>query len=98
MGSCLQEELEPSEYVFRGTWDSPKIAIQIFMNGSATLDIRRRGSLNGFVKIKGNDMIFTSENEGDEISRKKFHIDQRPTTDIDGTTYMVLDGHVLVRH
>lgn len=67
------------------------------MNGSATLDIRRRGTLNGFVKIKGNDMVFISDTEGDEISRKKFHIDQWPTTDSDGTTYMILDGHVMVK-
>lgn len=93
--SCIQEELDPSDYDFRGSWDSSKYAIQIFMNGAATLDIRNRGSLEGFVKINGDKMVFYSENETDEISYKKFNIDRRPTTDRNGTIYMVLDGHRL---
>jgi hypothetical protein len=90
--SCLQEELDPSEYEFRGSWDSPKYAIQIFANGSATLDIRRRGSLDGFVKIKNEKLIFYSENENDAIGYKRLDIDQRPTTDANGVTYMILEG------
>ena len=97
MMSCFQEDLDPSDYEFRGSWDSPKYAIQIFMNGSATLDIRNRGRLEGFVKIKNNKMIFTSENESDEIGYKRLDIDQRPTTDADGVTYMVLEGHTLIK-
>lgn len=92
--SC-QEELEPSDYEFRGSWDSPKYAIEIFMNGSATLDIRNRGSLRGFVKIRNEKMIFTSQNEDDEIGYKRLDIDQRPTTDANGVTYMILEGHRL---
>jgi hypothetical protein len=98
MLSCLQEELEPADYEFRGTWDSNKYAIQIFQNGSATLDIRNRGSLRGHVKIKGNQMVFTSENEDDEIGYKRLRIDQRPTLDNNGITYMILEGHRLERH
>jgi hypothetical protein len=97
MTSCIQEDLDPSDYEFRGSWDSPKYAIQIFMNGSATLDIRRRGRLEGFVKIKGEKMIFTSENEHDEIGYKRLDIDQRPATDANGVTYMVLEGETLVK-
>ena len=97
MTSCFQEDLDPSDYEFRGSWDSPKYAIQIFMNGSATLDIRNRGRLEGFVKIKNDKMIFTSENEGDEIGYKRLDIDQRPTTDSSGVTYMVLEGHRLIK-
>ena len=97
LSSCLQEELDPENYEFRGSWDSPKYAIQIFMNGSATLDIRRRGRLEGFVKIKGEKMIFTSENEHDEIGYKRLDIDQRPTTDANGVTYMVIEGHTLIK-
>lgn len=95
--SC-QEDLDPSDYEFRGSWDSPKYAIQIFMNGSATLDIRNRGTLRGFVKIRNEKMIFTSENEHDEIAYKRLDIDQRPTIDANGVTYMILEGHRLEKH
>lgn len=96
--SCLQEELAPENYDFRGSWDSRKYAIQIFSNGSGVLDIRNRGRCEGHVKINGDKMIFTSENEGDEVGYKRFDIDQRPTTDSLGVTYMVLDGHRLEKH
>jgi hypothetical protein len=96
--SCLQEELAPENHDFRGSWDSRKYAIQIFSNGSGNCDIKYRGRCEGNVRIKGNKMIFTSENENDDVSYKKFHIDQRPVTDSLGVTYMVLDGHKLVRH
>ncbi len=95
--SC-QEDLDPSDYEFRGSWDSPKYAIQIFMNGSATLDIRNRGTLRGFVKIRNEKMIFTSEHEDDAIGYKRLDIDQRPTTDTNGVTYMILEGHRLEKH
>jgi hypothetical protein len=95
--SCLQEELSPENYVFRGSWDSPKYAIQIFSNGSGVCDIRNRGRCEGKVWIKEDKMTFMSENEDDEVGYKKFHIDQRPTTDSLGVTHMVLDGHELVR-
>jgi hypothetical protein len=95
--SCIQEDLDPSDYEFRGSWDSPKYAIQIFMNGSATLDIRRRGKLDGFVKIKDEKMIFNSENEHDEIGYKRLDIDQRPSTDANGDTFMILEGETLYK-
>jgi hypothetical protein len=95
--SCFQEELEPADYEFRGNWDSERYAIQIFMNGSAMLDIRNRGRLEGYVKIKGDRMIFQSQNEDDEIGYKSFDIDQRPSTDANGVTFMILDGHRLER-
>jgi hypothetical protein len=98
MTSCFQEDLDPSDYEFRGSWDSSKYAIQIFTNGSATLDIRNRGRLEGFVKIKDEKMVFTSENEDDEIGYKRLDIDQRPTTDANGVTYMILEGHTLIKH
>jgi hypothetical protein len=96
--SSCQEDLDPSDYEFRGSWDSPKYAIQIFMNGSATLDIRNRGTLRGFVKIRNEKMIFTSENDDDAIAYKRLDIDQRPTTDANGVTYMILEGHRLEKH
>src|SRR5690349_9162302 len=95
--SCLQEELSPENYNFRGSWDSRKYAIQIFSNGYGVLDIRNRGRCEGNVKIRGNKMIFTSENEDDEIGYKRLDIDQRPTTDSTGVTYMVLEGQKLIR-
>ena len=96
--SCLQEQLAPENYDFRGSWDSRKYAIQIFSNGSGVLDIRNRGRCEGHVRISGNKMIFMSENENDEVGYKRLHIDQRPTTDSLGVTYMVVDGYRLVRH
>src|SRR5690606_36401631 len=58
MTSCLQEELSPENYVFRGGWDSPKYAIQIYANGSGVLDIRNRGRCEGNVWIRGDKMTF----------------------------------------
>jgi hypothetical protein len=96
--SCIQEDLDPSDYEFRGSWDSSKYAMQIFMNGSATLNIRNRGNLNGYVKINGDNMTFYSNTEDDAIGYKRFNIDERPTTDGNGITYMVLEGHRLEKH
>ncbi|HEY9487138.1 MAG TPA: hypothetical protein VIQ51_02330 [Chryseosolibacter sp.] len=96
--SCLQEDLAPENYDFRGSWDSRKYAIQIFSNGSGSVDIKNRGRCEGNVRIKGDKMIFMSENDDDEVGYKKFHIDQRPTTDSNGARYMVLDGHRLEKH
>lgn len=93
--SCLQEELSPENYDFRGSWDSRKYVIQIYSNGSALLDIRNRGRCEGHVKIKGDKMIFTSENEDDEIGYKRLDIDQRPATDSQGITYMIIEGYRL---
>lgn len=95
LSSCLQEELSPEDYVFRGSWDSRKYAMQIFGNGSGYLDIKNRGRCEGNVWVRGDKLVFMSENEGDEIGRKSFHIDQRPTTDSLGVTYMILDGYRL---
>jgi hypothetical protein len=94
----LQEELAPENYDFRGSWDSRKYAIQIFSNGSGVCDIKNRGRCEGNVRINGDKMVFMSENEGDEVGYKRFDIDQRPTTDSLGVTYMILDGQRLVRH
>lgn len=91
----FQEELDPEDYDFRGSWDSRKYAIQIFRNGAGVCDIKNRGRCEGNVKVKGNKLIFMSENEDDQIAYKRFDIDLRPTTDSNGNTYMVLDGHRL---
>ena len=96
--SCLQEELAPENYDFRGSWDSRKYAIQIFSNGSGVLDIKNRGRCEGHVKIKRDKMIFMSENDNDEIGYKRLDIDQRPVTDSLGITYMIIEGHRLVKH
>jgi hypothetical protein len=96
--ACLQEELSPENYEFRGNWDSRKYAIQIYSNGYGVCDIRNRGRCEGNVRIKGNKMIFTSENENNGVAYKRFNIDQRPTTDTLGVTYIILDGHKLVKH
>lgn len=98
LASCLQEELSPENYEFRGSWDSQKYAIQIFSNGSGVLDIRNRGRCEGNVWIRGDKMTFMSENDDDEVGYKRFQIDQRPTTDSLGVTYMVLDGYRLEKH
>ena len=49
------------------------------------------------MKINGDKMTFMSENDEDEVGYKRFNIDQRPTTDSSGVTYMILDGHRLER-
>ena len=43
-------------------------------------------------------MIFMSENENDAIGYKRLDIDQRPTTDSLGVTYMVVEGYRLEKH
>ena len=96
--SCFQEELAPENHDFRGSWDSQRYAIQIFSNGSGFCDIKNRGRCEGNVWIKGDKMTFLSENEHDAIGYKRFHIDQRPTVDSQGITYMILDGHRLEKH
>jgi hypothetical protein len=96
LSSCMfQEELDPDDQEFRGSWDSSKYAIQIFMNGHGTCDIKYLGQCNGNVKVKGSKLVFTSTRDNDQVGYKKFHIDQRPTTDSLGVTYMILDGHKL---
>lgn len=96
--SCIQEELAPENHDFRGSWDSPRYAIQIFSNGSGFCDIKNRGRCEGNVWINGDKMTFMSENEGDAIGYKRFHIDKRPTVDSQGVIYMILDGHRLEKH
>ena len=95
--SCLQEKLAPENYEFRGSWDSEKYAMQIFSNGSGFCDIKNRGRCEGNVWVKDDKLIFMSENDDDEVGYKRFNIDQRPTTDAMGVTYMILDGYRLVR-
>ena len=97
LSSCLQEELDPENYEFRGSWDSEKYAMQIFSNGSGFVDIKNRGRCEGNVWVRGDKLVFMSENDDDEVGTKRFHIDQRPTTDPQGVTYMVLDGYRLER-
>lgn len=96
--SCFQEELAPENHDFRGSWDSRKYAIQIFSNGAGFCDIKNRGRCEGKVWVKGDKLVFMSENENDEVGYKRFDIDQRPTTDGNGITYMILDGHRLEKH
>ena len=97
--SCMfQEELDPVDYDFRGSWDSQKYAIQIFANGYGMVDIKNWGRCEGNVRINGNKMTFISENEIDAVGYKRFTINQRPTTDSLGVTYMILNGYRLEKH
>lgn len=98
LSSCWQESLDPSDLDFRGSWDSNKYAMQIHKNGYGVLDIKNRGRCEGNVRVDGSRLIFTSETETDAVGYKRFHIDQRPTTDSLGVSYMILDGHRLERH
>ncbi len=89
--SC-QEALSPEDEIFRGIWDNDRYTLEIFQNGYGLCDIRNRGRCEGNVRIKGDKMVFTSDNKHDTVGRKAFRIDQRPTTDSNGITYMILDG------
>ncbi len=97
LSSC-QEELSLEDQIFRGSWDNDKYALQIFQNGYGVCDIKNRGRCEGNVRITSSRIIFTSDNDADNVSRKAFRIDQRPATDADGVTYMILDGRRFVRH
>ena len=90
---ACQEELSPENDDFRGHWDSSKYAIQIAKNGYGLCNRKNWGKCEGNVKIKGSRMIFTSNNEDDELPWVRFKINQRPTLDSTGVMYMILDGH-----
>lgn len=94
LGGC-QKELEEENFAFRGDWDSPTYALQIYQNGSGVCNSNKLGVplvCEGRVKIRNNKLIFTSTKDDSSMPRKKFDIDQRPTVDRSGATYMVLDG------
>jgi hypothetical protein len=91
--AACEQSLSPEDYDFRGNWDSSKYALQISKNGYGLCDRKNWGRCEGYVKIKGNHITFTSDNDKDQIPRVRFKINQRPTVDSSGVLFMVLDGH-----
>jgi hypothetical protein len=93
LASC-QRELDEEDLVFRGDWDSPTYALQIYSNGYGMANSRRLGGLTveGRVAVRGDRLIFTSNRENSSLPRKRFRINQRPDVEADGTVYMILDN------
>jgi hypothetical protein len=91
--SC-QRELDEEDLIYRGDWDSKTYALQIFSNGYGVCNTRKWGGLTceGYVTIRSNKIVFTSNRESSSLPRKKFDIDQRPQIDANGTNFMILDG------
>lgn len=100
MMAC-QKELAEENLLFRGDWDSPHYALQIYQNGSGVCNSNKglfSTTCDGRVSIKDNKIIFTSNKDHSTMYRKKFDIDQRPSIDQNGVTFMILDGERFVKH
>ena len=93
LSSC-QRELDEEDLIFRGDWDSSTYALQIYSNGYGVCNSRKWGGLTceGYVTIKQDKIVFTSNKDKSTLPRKKFNIDQRPTIDANGNTFMILSG------
>jgi hypothetical protein len=91
---ACQRELPGEALVYTGDWQSKDYALQIFRNGYGVCNSKRYGitiHLEGRVKIESNRIVFIDEGDPN-LGRKRFRINQPPTTDPNGTTFMVLDG------
>jgi len=89
-----QQKLDSEELIYTGNWQSEKSALQIYQNGYGVCNSRQSGFVlhfQGRVKINGNRMVFVDE-DNSLVLRKRFRIDQPPTADPNGLTYMILDG------
>lgn len=92
---ACQKELEEDDLIYRGDWDSKNYAIQIFRNGYGVVNSKKLGvslTCEGRVSIKEDKIIFTSNVKDSTLPRKRFKINQKPTIDTNGITYMVLDN------
>lgn len=94
-----QKELAEDDLIYRGDWDSPTYAIQIYSNGYGVCNSKRFGGLTceGYVRIRENKIVFTSNKESSTLARKAFRIEQTPAVDPAGNKYMVLDGERFTR-
>lgn len=92
--SSCQKELDEEAHVFLGDWNSKTYALQIYSNGYGICNTKKWGGLtcDGIVKVKSDRIVFTSKRESSTLLRKKFDIDQLPTVDAAGVTFMILDG------
>lgn len=98
--SC-QRPLAEEDLIFRGDWSSSKYALQIYGNGYGVCQSKKWGIglvCEGYVTITNNRIVFTSTEEHSTLARKKFSIDQLPTTDSSGTVYMILEGDRFEKH
>lgn len=91
--SC-QRELAEDDLIFRGDWDSKNYALQIYSNGYGVCNTRKWGGLTceGYVTVRKDRIVFTSNKDSSTLPRKKFDIHQRPAIDASGITYMILNG------
>ena len=91
--SC-QRALDEEDLIFRGDWSSKTYALQIFGNGYGVCNTRKWGGVTceGYVKVRARHLVFVSNDDDSSLARKRFRIDQRPTTDANGVVYMELSG------
>ncbi len=93
--TACQKELAEEDLIYRGDWDSKNYAIQIYRNGYGMVNSKKMGvslQLEGRVSIKDDRIIFTSNLDTSTLPRKRFQINEKPTIDANGITYMVLDN------
>ncbi len=91
---ACQRELPEEALSYTGDWQSRDYALQIFRNGYGVCNSIRYGvtiHLEGRVKVEPNRIVFIDEEEPN-VGRKRFRINQPPTTDPNGLTFMVLNG------
>ena len=96
---ACQRELPEEALHYTGDWQSKDYALQIYRNGYGVCNSKRYGftiHLEGRVKIESNRIVFIDEEEPN-VGRKRFRINQPPTADPNGLTFMVLDGQRLER-
>jgi hypothetical protein len=94
-----QKELAEEDLIYRGDWDSPTYALQIYSNGYGVCNSKRFGGLTceGYVRIRESKIVFTSNKESSTLARKAFRINESPAIDPNGVKYMVLDGERFTR-
>jgi hypothetical protein len=91
---ACQRTLPEEAVVYTGNWQSKDYALQIYRNGYGVCNSKRYGitiHLEGRVKIETSRIVFI-DNDDPNTGRKRFRINQPPTSDPNGLTFMVLDG------
>jgi hypothetical protein len=90
--SC-QSNLDDNKLIYQGKWESVEHTLIIYSNGKGAC-IQKKLSLrcNGYVTITNDKIVFTSSSLDSHVFRVKFTIQEKPSIDGNGITYMMLDG------
>ena len=89
--SC-QKPIDDSNIKYIGSWGSDKYSMEIWKNGRGVIEKINQDPIECNVKIKDNQIIFSSG------FKRKFDITQEPSTDGFGNTIMYLEGNRYLKH